>query len=197
MRAAIVIPALLAVLIGVTLAIVVSYNRFVAQRASLQASWAGIDVELQRRHDLVPNLVETVAGYATHEGALLQRVTEARSRAIAATSDTVAVTDQARAEDALTGGLTSLLAIAEAYPDLKADGSFRDLQRQLVEIEDRIAASRRLYNLDVAAYERRRQAFPSNLVASSFGFDREPLFEIQDAGAAHAAVVRWSSDGGY
>lgn len=197
MRAAIVIPALLAVLIGVTLAIVVSYNRFVAQRASLQASWAGIDVELQRRHDLVPNLVETVAGYATHEGALLQRVTEARSRAIAATSDTVAVTDQARAEDALTGGLTSLLAIAEAYPDLKADGSFRDLQRQLVEIEDRIAAARRLYNLDVAAYERRRQAFPSNLVASSFGFDREPLFEIQDAGAAHAAVVRWSSDGGY
>ena len=194
-EAGIVVTAVILIVVGVALAIVISYNRFVAQRASLRASWAGIDVELQRRHDLVPNLVETVSGYASHEARLFERVTSARSHAIAATSDTVPVTDQARAEDALTGGLTSLLAVAEAYPDLKADGAFRDLQRQLVEIEDRIAASRRLYNIDVAAYERRRLAFPSNLVASSFGFHHEELFEIEDAGAKHATVVAWSSDG--
>lgn len=184
-----------AVVVVVTTAIIVSYNRFVAQRTSLQASWAGIDVELQRRHDLVPNLVETVAGYAGHESRLLEQVTAARSRAIAATSRTVPVTDQARAEDALTGGLTSLLAVAEAFPDLKADGTFRALQRQLVEIEDRIAAARRLYNLDVAAYERRRQAFPSNLVAGAFHFRPESPFEIEDAAARHAAAVGWSSAG--
>lgn len=195
MEAGIVVLAVVAIVVVVGVAIVVSYNRFVAQRASLRASWAGIDVELQRRHDLVPNLVETVSGYATHEARLFERVTDARSQAIAATSDTVPVTDQARAEDALTGGLTSLLAVAEAFPDLKADGTFRDLQRQLVEIEDRIAASRRLYNIDVAAYQRRRQAFPSNLVAGAFGFGPETLFEIEDAGAKHATVVAWSSDG--
>ncbi len=190
-----VVIGVVAVVVVVTAAIIGSYNRFVAQRASLQASWAGIDVELQRRHDLVPNLVETVAGYAGHESRLLEQVTTARSRAIAATSRTVPVTDQARAEDALTGGLTSLLAVAEAFPELKADGTFRALQRQLVEIEDRIAAARRLYNLDVAAYERRRQSFPSNLVAGAFHFGPESPFEIEDAGAKHAAAVGWSSAG--
>jgi LemA protein len=169
---------------------VLSYNRFVTQRASIDATWAGIDVELQRRHDLVPNLVRTVRGYADHEQRVLTAVTEARARAVAAIDPSVPVRDQARAEDALTEGLTSLLAITEAFPDLKADANFRDLQRQLVETEDRIAASRRLYNLEVAAYERRRQAVPSNLVANAFGFEARALFEIQDAAARHAAQVR-------
>jgi LemA protein len=169
---------------------VYSYNRFVAQRASLDAAWAGIDVELQRRHDLVPNLVETVRGYAEHEQRVLTAVTEARARAVAAVAPEVAVGDQARAEDALTEGLTGLLAITEAFPELRADARFRDLQRQLVETEDRIAASRRLYNLEVAAYERRRQAVPSNLVASTFGFEARSSFEIQDAAARHAAQVQ-------
>lgn len=187
------VVGVVSVVVVVSVWLIVSYNRFIAQRASLQASWAGIDVELQRRHDLVPSLVESVSGYAGHESRLLEQVTTARSRAIAATSRTVPVTTQARAEDALTGGLTSLLALAEAFPDLRADGTFRTLQRQLVEIEDRIAAARRLFNLDVAAYERRRQSFPSSLVAGAFHLDPASPFEIEDAGAKHATVVGWSS----
>jgi len=170
-------------------AVIVSYNRFVAQRTSIDASWAGIEVELQRRHDLVPNLVTTVQGYAAHERSLLEAVTEARGRAVAATDPTVPVPDQARAEDALTDRLTGLLALTEGYPQLRADRLFLDLQRQLVEIEDRLSASRRLYNLEVAAYERRRQAVPSNVIASTFGFEPRPLFEIQDAAARHAPHV--------
>jgi LemA protein len=171
------------------IAVVVSYNRFVGQIASIDATWAGIDVELQRRHDLVDNLVRTVEGYADHERTTLDLVTTARSRAIQATSSTVPVEDQARAEDALTDGLSSLLAITEDFPDLKADRAFRDLQQQLVETEDRITASRRLYNLEVAAYERRRRAVPSNVIADAFSFEARKLFEIQDAAAAHAAQV--------
>ncbi|MTV25583.1 LemA family protein [Nitriliruptoraceae bacterium ZYF776] len=171
------------------LLLVFSYNRFVAQRTTIDAAWAGIDTELQRRHDLIPNLVETVRGYAAHEAAVLQAVTEARSRAVAATSPDVAVRDQARAEDALTQGLSGLLALNERYPSLRADGVFRDLQRQLVETEDRIAASRRLYNLEVADYERRRGSVPSNLVASWFSFEPRESFEILDAAAQHAPQV--------
>jgi LemA protein len=133
-----------------------------------------------------------VRGYAEHERAVLTAVTDARARAVAAVAPEVPVGDQARAEDALTEGLTGLLAITEAFPELRADARFRDLQRQLVETEDRIAASRRLYNLEVAAYERRRQAVPSNLVASTFGFGARAPFEIQDAAARHAAQVRLS-----
>ncbi|MFA9429130.1 LemA family protein [Egicoccus sp. AB-alg2] len=177
------------VAVAVVFAPIYTYNRFVAQRASMDAAWAGIDVELQRRHDLVPNLVRSVQGYAAHERALFEQVVEARNRAVASVAPEVPVTDQARAEDALTERLTGLLVLAEGYPQLRADRVFLDLQRQLVETEDRISASRRLYNLEVAAYERRRQAFPSNLVASAFGFDRRPLFEILDAAARHAPHV--------
>jgi LemA protein len=184
-----VLLALLAavVLVGGWLAI--AYNRFVTQVAAIDASWSGIDVELQRRHELVPNLVATVQGYARHEQRVLQAVTEARAQAISARPQDVPVSAQARAEDGLTEQVTRLLALAEGYPQLRADRGFRDLQRQLVETEDRIAASRRLYNLEVAAYERRRRSVPSNLVASRFGFGRREMFEIRDAGAQHAAQV--------
>jgi LemA protein len=175
----------LAVVAAPALWFVLSYNRFVAQRAALDATWSGIDVELQRRHDLVPPLVETAAGYARHEQRTLEAVTEARARAVAAR----AVDEQARAEDQLTEGLTGLLALNERYPDLRADSLFRDLQRQLIEAEDRIAASRRLYNLEVASYERRRNAFPSNVVAWVFTFEPRPSFEVLDAAARHAQQV--------
>ncbi len=168
---------------------VVSYNRFVAQRASIDATWANIEGELQRRHDLVPNLVGTVQGYAVHERGVFDQVTDARARAIAAVPRDVPIEQQARAEDALTQGLTSLLAVTESYPELRSDVLFRDLQRQLVETEDRIAAARRLYNLEVAAYERRRRAVPSNLVASTAGFPPQRMFEIRDAAAEHAPHV--------
>ena len=180
---------LIVVLLAVLLLGVFSYNRFVSQRASMDAAWAGIDVELQRRHDLVPNLVRSVQGYATHERELFDQVVDARNRAVATATQPRGLTDQARAEDALTERLTGLLALAENYPQLRADRVFLDLQRQLVETEDRISASRRLYNLEVAAYERRRQAVPSNLVAAMFSFESRDLFEILDAAARHAPHV--------
>jgi LemA protein len=178
-----------AIVVAGLLSLVVSYNRFVTQRTAIDASWAQIDTELQRRHDLVPNLVATVQGYAAHERQVLAQVTEARARAIAAIPSDVPVEAQARAEDGLTAGLSSLLALSESYPSLRADGVFRDLQRQLVETEDRIAAARRLYNIEVAAYERRRGSVPSNLVASWFSFEPRRSFEILDPAAAHAPHV--------
>jgi LemA protein len=178
--------ALLAVLVLLGGWLVYAYNRFVTQVAAIDASWSGIDVELQRRHELIPNLVATVQGYARHERQVLEAVTEARARAVSSRPDDVPLADQARAEDGLTEQVTRLLALAEGFPELRADRGFRDLQRQLVETEDRIAASRRLYNLEVAAYERRRRSVPSNLVANRFGFERREMFEIRDASAAHA-----------
>lgn len=184
----ILIPIVAIVLVPLVL-VVWSYNRFVAQVAAIDAAWANIDTELHRRHELVPNLVETVSGYAAHERRVLDEVTRARSQAVAATPDSVPVEHQARAEDGLTQGLTSLLAISERYPELKADTLFGDLQRQLVETEDRISASRRLYNLEVAAYERRRRSVPSNVVAGAFGFAVRRPFEIRDAAAEHAGQI--------
>jgi LemA protein len=180
----------LALLVILLVAGVVSYNRFVTQRAAIDASWANIDGELQRRHDLVPNLVASVQGYAAHERDVLAQVAEARAQAVAARPADVPVEEQARAEDGLTAGLTSLLAVAESYPQLRADGVFLDLQRQLVETEDRIAAARRLYNLEVAAYERRRGSVPSNLIAEQFRFGPRRSFEILDPAAQHAPHVQ-------
>ena len=175
-------------LVGVLVA--VSYNRFVAQRAGIESSWSGVDVQLQRRHDLVPNLVETVRGYADHERAVFEQVTRARTAAMAADRDpAVGPAEQARAEDALTGATRQLLAVAEGYPDLQAAAGFRQLQAQLVETEDRIAAARRLYNLEVRALNRRVEAVPSNVVASMFGFTRAEYFELSDPGAAEVPSV--------
>ncbi|MFP4312635.1 MAG: LemA family protein [Nitriliruptoraceae bacterium] len=178
------------VLVVLITLVIVSYNRFVAQMASMDATWANVEGELQRRHDLVPNLVATVQGYARHEQAVFDRVSEARAAAIAARPTTVPIEQQARAEDVLTQQLSSLLAITESYPQLLSDAVFRDLQRQLVETEDRIAAARRLYNLEVAAYERRRRAVPSNLVAAVAGFAARGMFEISDPAAAHAPLAQ-------
>lgn len=180
----IVVVVLVVVVVGW---VIWSYNRFVAQLASIDATWANIATELQRRHELVPNLVATAQGYATHERELFDAVADARARAVAATADDVGA--QARAEDDLTDRLTGLLAIAEDHPDLKANTLFLDLQRQLVETEDRLLAARRLYNLEVAAYERRRRSVPSNLLAGHGPITPRHPFEIRDAAAAHAPVV--------
>jgi LemA protein len=166
-----------------------SYNRFVTQRTSIDAAWAGIGVELQRRHDLVPNLVESVQGYADHERDLLDAVVRARAEAHRAIEPDVDTAHQARAEDALTERLSGLFALAEAYPRLKADRVFADLQRQLIETEDRIAASRRLYNLEVAAYERRRRSVPSSAIAWALELPERALFEIRDPAAAHRPLA--------
>ncbi len=174
----------------VVLWLALSYNRFASQRASIASTWAGIDVQLQRRHDLVPNLVETVRGYAAHERAVFEQVTRARAEAVRAEADpTVDPAGMARAESSLSGATRALLAVAEGYPDLQAARNFRDLQAQLVETEDRLSAARRLYNIEVQHLNRRVEAFPSNLVASMFGFDPATYFELTDLAARRPPSV--------
>ena len=182
MTALLVVLGILVVIAG---AGALSYNQFVAQRNAIDATWGTIDVELQRRHDLIPNLVETVKGYAAHEEQVFRLVTEARTRAMERDRDPNAgPAAQAREENALTGAIRSLFAVAEGYPDLKASQNFLELQRQLVETEDRIAAARRLYNIDVMQYNRRTEAVPSNLIAGMFSFARRDLFELEDRAIA-------------
>jgi LemA protein len=175
----------LGVVLVLAIAVIASYNRFVRQRNLVQESWRQIDVELTRRHDLIPNLVETVKGYAAHERTVLTNVVEARNAAVAATGSVPA---QAAAENALTGSLRGLLAVAEAYPDLKAAGPFQQLQAQLAETEDRIAAGRRFYNGNVRALNTRVEAFPSSIVAGVFSFHKADYFETDDP-AVRAPVV--------
>lgn len=171
----------LALVALVGLYVVLAWNRFVAQRQAIDATWSGIDVQLQRRHDLIPTLVETVAAYAEHERTVLERVTEARADAVRADEDPdVGPDGQARVEEVLTGALRQLLAVAEGYPELLASQQFLALQEQLVETEDRIAASRRLYNIEVQQYNRRVESVPSNLIARAFGLRRAPYFEMTE-----------------
>jgi len=167
----------LGVVVLVLLGGVVSYNRFVRQRNLVQESWRQIDVELTRRHDLIPNLVETVKGYAAHERQTLEAVTAARAAASAPGSTPA---QQAQQENVLTGALRQLFAVAESYPDLKASANFLELQRQLSETEDRIAAGRRFYNGNVRALNTRVQAFPSSVIASMFGIKPAEYFEADD-----------------
>ena len=169
---------IVALIVLVLLAGVVSYNRFVSQRNLVRSSWANIDTELKRRYDLIPNLLETVKGYAAHERQTLEAVTAARAGAAAATGSPAA---QAAAEGPLVNALRQLLAVSERYPDLKANQSFLELQGELENTEDRLQAARRFYNANVQDYNRRVQAFPSGLIARQFGFRDEELFEIEPA----------------
>jgi LemA protein len=164
------------VLLG--LGLVVSYNRFVSQRTLIKNAWANIDTELRRRYDLIPNLVETVKGYASHEREVFEEV--ARTRSMAA-STTGSPAQQAAAEGPFVAALGKLFAVAENYPELKANQNFLALQSELSNTEDRIQASRRFYNANVQGYNRRVQSFPSVLVARSFGFKEEEFFEIEPA----------------
>ena len=154
------------------------YNRFVRLRQHLRDSWAGIDVELKRRYDLIPNLVATVKGYAKHEQEVFKQVTEARTRALASVG---APGEQARDERELVSGLGKLMAVAEAYPDLKADGQFKALQDELVNTEDRLAAARRFYNGNVRTLNTMRESFPTNIVASLASIKAEEFFEVEES----------------
>ena len=172
-----------AVIVGVValvvlLAVALSYNRFVSQRQLIDNAWANVDTELRRRYDLVPNLVRTVEGYATHERDVLRSVVEARNEAVQRAGD---VTDKTEPEQALVHSLKSMLALAEAYPDLKADAHFLELQQELAVTEDRIQAARRLFNGNVRDYNQRVESVPSNLVAMVAGFRRHDYFEIDPA----------------
>jgi LemA protein len=157
---------------------IVSYNRFVSQKQLIKDSWANIDTELRRRYDLIPNLVETVRGYAGHERAVFENVTKARAAATAATGTPAA---QAAAEGPLVAALRQLLAVAENYPDLKANQNFLALQQELANTEDRLQTARRFYNANVRQYNQRVQQFPSGLIARTFHFEQEEFFEIEEA----------------
>jgi LemA protein len=173
---------------------VVSYNRFVRQRNLVQESWRQIDVELNRRHDLIPNLVETVRGYAAHERGVFEAVTQARAAAQQTLqSQTAGPAAQAQAEGVLGQALGRLLAVVENYPQLKASEQFIALQGQLTETEDRIAAGRRFYNANVRALNTRVEAFPSSIIAAMFHFQKAQYFEVQDAATRAPVQVDFSS----
>ncbi len=165
----------LAVVVGVLL--LINYNALVKLRNMAQAAWADIDVQLKRRHDLIPNLVETVKGYAAHERGTLEAVINARAKAVSAKTPE----ERIEGENMLTQALRGLLAVVENYPDLKANQNFLDLQKQLAEIEDAIQNARRYYNAVVRDYNIKIDVFPSNIVASLFGFKKMPYFEIEEA----------------
>jgi LemA protein len=178
--------------IGVVVLIALIYilirNSIIGSRNRVDESWSGIDVQLKRRHDLVPNLVETVKGYAQHERETFQKVTDARADAMRASGPR----DAARAEGTLTAALGDLRAIAENYPDLRATENFQQLSRNLSELEDEIQASRRIYNSNVQAYNTKIQIFPNSVVASTGGFQPREFFEIEDAAEREPVAVSFS-----
>ncbi|MEW6307319.1 MAG: LemA family protein [Verrucomicrobiota bacterium] len=169
----------LAVVVGLPLLFVlVQYNSLVALRQYIRNSWSNIDTELKRRHDLIPNLVATVKGYAQHERETLENVTELRNRCLAGHTTHAEV---AADENALASAVQRLLVVAENYPDLKADQNFLQLQKELVNTEDRIQAARRFYNGNVRDYLTKCQSFPSNLIAGMFGFKPEDYLAFEPA----------------
>jgi len=156
--------------------VVAIYNGLVNKRALVEEGWSGIETQLKRRANLIPNLVETVKGYASHESGTLEKVTEMRSRAMGAGS----VAERGEAERQLSGALANLFAVAEAYPDLKANENFQQLQTNLAETEDEIQLSRRYYNGTVRDLNIMVETFPNNLIAGPFGFQKAEYFEIDD-----------------
>lgn len=165
------------IVVVVLLWAVVTYNGFVRLRNLVQEAWRQIDVELHRRHDLIPNLVETVQGYAAHERTVFDEVTTARA---AASGPAAGPAQQAAQENQLTAALGRLLAVAEAYPQLRASESYAQLQTELATTEDRIAAGRRFYNANVRELNTKTEQFPSNVIAGMFSFTRAEYFETED-----------------
>jgi len=169
----IIIIAVVAILV---LWVIGAYNSFVKLRNMVEEAFATMDVYLKKRYDLIPNLVETVKGYAAHEAGTLEKVIQARNIASSANN----IEDRIKGETMLTGALKSLFALAEAYPDLKANTNFLDLQSQLQRMEDEIANSRKYYNAIVKEFNTKTEVFPSNIIAGIFNFARKPLFEVSD-----------------
>jgi LemA protein len=163
------------------------YNSLVRARNRVDSSWSQIDVQLKRRYDLIPNLVETVKGYAAHERGTFEAVTNARANAINA-SQRGDVTQQAQAENVLSGALKSLFAVAEAYPDLKANQNFLQLQEELTSTEDRIAYARQFYNDSVQSYNNAIQTVPRNVIAGLFNFEERSYFEVAPGETGAVAV---------
>ena len=175
------------VIVLVVLFIVGLYNSLVRSRQQVKNSWSQIEVQLKRRHDLIPNLVETVKGYAGHEKSTLENVIRARSQAVQAKG----VDEQVKAEKELSGALGRLMVVVEQYPDLKANASFLALQEELTSTENKIGFSRQYYNDSVMQYNTRIQTVPANFIANMFAFQPEPFFEIEDKAEREAPKVQF------
>ena len=175
---------IIAVIVLAVIVFMVLYNRLVQARNRVDNAWSQIDVQLQRRHDLIPNLVETVKGYAAHERQTLEAVVQARNNAVAAQSPA----EQAQAENVLTGALRQLFAVAEAYPDLKANQNFLNLQEELTSAEDRIAYARQYYNDSVQKFNTKIQTVPASIIANMFGFKEKEYFEPEQEARATPRV---------
>jgi LemA protein len=165
--------------------LVAVYNTFIRMRNNVKDAWSDIDVQLKRRYDLIPNLIETVKGYAAHEKETLQKVTDARTQAMGAQS----VEEHQKAENMLTDTLKSLFAVSENYPDLKANENFLELQRELSDTENKIQAARRFYNSNVKEFNTGIQSFPQNILAGMFNFKEEKFFELQEEAAKEPVKV--------
>ncbi|MBI1784125.1 LemA family protein [Candidatus Sumerlaeota bacterium] len=181
----------LLIVLGIAVLIVIMvigmYNGLVQLRQRVRAAWSQIDVQLKRRHDLIPNLVETVKGYAGHEKTTLEEVVKARSAAV----DARGVAQQAEAEKALSGALSRLLVIVEQYPDLKANQNFLSLQEELTSTENKIGFSRQNYNDETMNYNTKIQQFPSNILAGMFGFKEEAYFEMENKAERETPQVKF------
>ncbi|MFA5942235.1 MAG: LemA family protein [Candidatus Paceibacterota bacterium] len=182
---------LLALVAIIVLWVVFAFNRLVLLTNRAKEAWADIAVQLKRRYDLIPNLVETVKGYAAHESSAFENVTKARAAAMGASSSMPGSTaDKVQAENQLSGALKTLFAVSEAYPDLKANQNFLQLQQELGDTEDKIQAARRFYNTTVMALNTTIQSFPGNIIASLFGFSLMDLFELAESDKAANEPVK-------
>ena len=176
------------VVVGVVILwFVLTYNSFVALRNRTQEAWSDIDVQLKRRYDLIPNLVQTVKGYAAHEKGVFEKVTEARARAMGAKG----IKEQAQAENALSATLKTLFAVAENYPDLKASVNFVELQKELADTENKIQAARRFYNGNARDLNIKIESFPANVVALVFNFKKMEFFELEEEAAKQPPQVQF------
>ncbi|MDO8548334.1 MAG: LemA family protein [bacterium] len=176
-----------AIVVVLVLWVIGAYNHLVRLVQRTKEAWADIDVQLKRRYDLIPNLVETVKGYATHEKSAFENVTKARAAAMGVGTS---IAEKGKAENVLTDALKSIFAVAEAYPDLKANQNFLELQRQLADTEDKLQAARRFYNGNVRDLNTSIQVFPGSLIASTFHFEPREFFELGEADAAAKEPVK-------
>lgn len=179
------------ILLGIIVLLVLwaafSYNSFIRLINRTKEAWADIDVQLKRRYDLIPNLVNTVKGYASHEQGTLDKITEARTRAMSAPN----LEEKAKAENALSGTLKTLFAVSENYPDLKANQNFLELQKELSDTENKIQAARRFYNSNVMSLNTQVESFPSNFIAKIFNFDKVAFFEIEEGAQRENVEVKF------
>jgi LemA protein len=178
---------IIAVVVLLALWIIFIYNRFVALANRTKEAWSDIEVQLKRRYDLIPNLVETVKGYAAHEKGVFEKVTEARAMALGAKT----MKEKTNAENALSSTLKTLFAVSENYPQLQASQNYLELQKELTDTEDKIQAARRFYNGNVRDINIQIESFPSNIVASIFGYKKMELFELEEAAAKEPVKVQF------